>query len=365
MMRAYRIRWALAALTCTLLTSGCSGLRLEKLPHPAGVSGPTYDVTAEFADVSNLPMGAAVKINGAVVGVVEEITTKDYRAYVRMRLEKKFGIDAQSVFQVRFTTPLGEDYIAATPPAHATGTLLKDGAMVPLTQTNEAPGIEDTFAAVSLLLNGGGLDQIKTIAHELDVMFKGHTSAARDALDKLNAVVAHLDAHRADLDRALTSVASMVTSLNNGTALIEQALTTFPDVISLLSSQIGPVTSLAQKVAGLGAAVDDLLARSQSAILSDFDSLRPVLDSVGRNVDIIVPTMNALTTFGAALRSAAPGDYLNVDGAIQFLLDNNGEKPTLPPPTHATAASSAEQSTSFTASDGPTALMQLQSGGLS
>lgn len=322
---------AVAAITASL--SSCSALTLEKLPHPAGVSGATYSIVAEFRDVQNLPIGAAVKTHGAVIGVVQTITTRDYRAFVTMRLEKKFALASTSRFQIRFTTPLGEDYVSVESPPAAGVANLADGAQIPLAQTTEAPGIEDTFAAVSLLLNGGGLDQIQTIARELNKALKGHTSQARDALRQLDAVVAHLDAHRDDIDRALTGLQAMASSLNNGTALIEQALGTFPSVLDELSSQIGPVTALAGKIATLGTAVDDLLTRGQNALLNDLDELRPVLDSVSADAANLIPAMQALTAFGEKLDSAAPGDYLNLNGTIQFLLDNPGEKVPAAPPT--------------------------------
>ncbi len=75
---------------------------------------------------------------------------------------------------------------------------LSDGAQAGAEQqTAEAPTIEDTFAALSLLLNGGGLDKLQTIARELSMALRGRTGAARDVISQLDKVVADLDTHKA------------------------------------------------------------------------------------------------------------------------------------------------------------------------
>ena len=55
---------------------------------PAQVSGPTYELTAEFRNALNLPQGAPVKLHGNRVGTVQEINAHDYVARVTLRLRK-------------------------------------------------------------------------------------------------------------------------------------------------------------------------------------------------------------------------------------------------------------------------------------
>jgi ABC-type transporter Mla subunit MlaD len=108
-----------AALVLTVpLAAGC-GLSLSTLPAPAGISGPTYRVTAQFADVGDLTIGAKVKLQGVVIGQVQTITTKNFQANVAIDLETKFRLPVGSTFQIRFTTPLGEDFVSVTAPTAA------------------------------------------------------------------------------------------------------------------------------------------------------------------------------------------------------------------------------------------------------
>ena len=52
---------------------------------PAQVSGPTYELSAEFRNALNLPQGAPVKLHGNRVGTVQEITAHDYVAQVTLK----------------------------------------------------------------------------------------------------------------------------------------------------------------------------------------------------------------------------------------------------------------------------------------
>lgn len=314
------------------------GLSLHQLPAPGGVSGPTYHLTAVFRDVSDLTVGAKVKLQGVVVGEVTSIRTADFTAHVSMSISKRFRLPAGTTFQVRFTTPLGEDFVLATPPPSG-GQQLRDGDTVAPAQTSEAPTIEDTFAALSLLLNGGGLDKLHTIVAELDTALKGRTGAARDTLRRLDVVVGHLDAHKSDIDAALTGLAALSKRLDAGSTLVTQALGQFPQTLRILAADTGRIRVLLAKVATLGSTVQELLRRGQRDLLADLDALRPTLDAVAASRRDLQPTFDSLIGFGRLIDRATPGDYLNLSVTVQLLYDAPPQRPQPPAPTSADAIS--------------------------
>jgi phospholipid/cholesterol/gamma-HCH transport system substrate-binding protein len=321
-----RVLAAAATLLAGVLLGGC-GFGLEKLPAPSGTHGATYHLTALFRDVQNLTLGAKVKLGGVVVGEVTSIGTADYQASVGMKIEKKFRLGRDARFQIRFTTPLGEDFISIASGGSPARGVLPDGAVVPLRDTSDAPGIEDTFAAVSTLLNGGGLEKLQTIARELDAAFKGRTGDARDALVKLQTVIANLDEHKIDIDRTLAGLARLATTLNRGTGVVVQALDLFPATLRTLAGDTGRIRALLDKVGQLGATVDGMLHRSEAALFTDFDNLRPTLDALRARQGTLLPTFRTLIQLGKSVQRAAPGDYLNISATIQFLLQAPPARP--------------------------------------
>jgi phospholipid/cholesterol/gamma-HCH transport system substrate-binding protein len=347
------MRWLriVASFVATVgLLTGCS-IGLQDLPGPAGTSGPTYPISAAFRDVENLTLGAKVKLGGVVVGEVTDITTSDFLAHVHMDIEKAFRLGDGARFQIRFTTPLGEDFVSVTDADD--GAPLADGASVPVRQTDAAPDIEDTFAAVSTLLNGGGLSNLKTIATELDTAFHGRTGDARDALIRLQTITANLDEHKDDLDQILYSFGRLADTLNKSTPVIENALEMFPPTLRSLADDTAGARALLQRVDRLGSTVRNLLARGQRAMLADFDNLRPTLDSLRARSDELIPTFRTLIELGQKLRAAAPGDYFVAKGVITFLQAAPGAKP----PPHGTVHPGSE-------APRDAAFVRLLSGGL-
>lgn len=352
-MRARRAAVATALLLAATVpvASGC-GLSLNQLPSTGGVSGPTYRVTAQFRDVADLTVGAKVKLQGVVIGQVSSISTKDFTASVAIDVARRYRLPATSSFQIRFTTPLGEDYIAVTTPKSGTAPALTDGARVGVQQTAEAPTIEDTFAALSLLLNGGGLDKLQTIARELSVALKGNVGSARDLIGRVDQVVSDLDAHKSDIDHLLQGMSSLLTTVNARRGLIQQALQEFPATISLLASDTGQLRTLLTKVGQLGRTVQGLLDRGQQAMLADFDALRPTLDALAASRQALIPTFDSLIKFGNLFDRATPGDYLNLEITVQVLFNSPPQRPQQASYTPAASVSSSD------------AISRLLSGGL-
>ena len=331
-----RLRMLTGGLALLALT-GCSAT-LEVLPAPRGVSGPTYHLTADFTDVLNLTEGAQVKLQGVVVGEVTSISTADFRAQVGMDIAQKFPLPQGATFQIRFATPLGEDFISVAAPQRPKGAMLRDGAHVAATDTSDAPTIEDTFAALSVLLNGGGLDKLQVIAGELVTALHGRTGTARDVIARLDTVVANLDAHRGDIDRALDALNALAASLNRGSSVVQQALATFPSTLRVVASDTGRISDVLGRIGGLGRTVRGLLDRSQDALLADLDELRPTLDALAGSRSQLVPMFDSLVRFGTLLDRATPGDYLNLAVTSQLLFDVAPQRPSAVAPAQTSTA---------------------------
>jgi phospholipid/cholesterol/gamma-HCH transport system substrate-binding protein len=326
-MRIRNLWRATAAGSLITVLSGC-GASLAQLPGPSPVSGPTYHLTLNLADALNLTVGAKVKRAGIVIGQVSSIGTSNYQAHVGVDIRRSAPLPAGTTFQVRFSTPLGDDFIAANPPAlPGAAAALASGAVVSQANTGDAPTIEDTFASLSLLLNGGGINQIHTIVREMDTALTGQSPQLRDLLTQLDDSVTVLDSHRDDIDRTLSALRSMGATLSAGTPVIDQALQIFPGLFQQLSAEVGPLNDLLARVSALGQTVTGLVSQSQSAMVADFDELRPTLDQLTATESDLIPTFQALTRFGTLVNRATPGDYVNVSATVYLMNSANPDTP--------------------------------------
>ena len=333
-MRRAVVPIAVAAAAVT----ACTPPSLNVLPAPVPVNGPTYRVNADFKDALNLTVGAKVKQDGVVIGAVTSISTHDYTAQVHMRISRKISLPAGTTAQVRFTSPLGEDYVALTAPAHPGTSTLADGATLPIADTSSAPSIEDTFAALSLLLNGGGLNQLSTIVAEVNTALHGRTGTVRDTINQLDNLVRSLDAHKNDIDRVVTALGKVSRELAAQRSTIENALNTFPPAIQILAAQVSKLDALVAKVGQLGVHTKSVLDRGQAALMNDLDELRPSLDALVSVQGSFPSTMQSLIRFGQLIDRAAPGDYLNAVTTINVLFGAEPAPLTTVPPSDSTSA---------------------------
>jgi phospholipid/cholesterol/gamma-HCH transport system substrate-binding protein len=175
-------RWLVVLLLAVGLT-GCS-TGYKDLPLPGSdVGGDTYEVTAVFDQALNLAQGAQVKVNGVSVGRVQTVTAKDFQAYVSMDIKQSVEIPEDSTVRLRYDTPLGELIVQVTPgrSAHRLG----DGDSFTRRLTTTAPSVEDALASASMLINGGRLGELQTIAEELNTTINGRESEIRASLRRV------------------------------------------------------------------------------------------------------------------------------------------------------------------------------------
>lgn len=327
MNRRTRLLLGLASGLLALL-SGCR-YSLQGAPAPGGVAGPTYHLTATFDDVLNLPEHALVKVDGVTAGEVTSIRARGYRAVIGMDIKRSVRLAQGTTAQVRFTTPLGDVYIRLDRPVRVPpGTpLLRDGGHIPVANTSTAPSVEDTLAALSAVLNGGGIDQLRTIVDQAVVALKGNEPQARSLVTRLATYATSLNASSGAIDRVLTNLASLSTSLSTNDAVVSQALAGFAPAFQVLSANTGELTTLLQHVASLGAVAQDVVGRSRDALLADLHDLVPVVDTLVSVRDQVAPLLDHLTALAQAAPGAIPGDYANLDLHVVATLSSASGSP--------------------------------------
>ena len=301
------------AAACALGLAGCQ-FNLQGLPSPGGgPPGDSYKLTAVFADVLNLPQRAQVKLDGVVVGQVTTIRLDHDRGVVDMLIARNIKLPGGTTAEIRFTTPLGEDYISLNLPSTPSGSALGDGSTLGEPQTSSAPTIEDTFALLSAVLNGGGLDQLRTIIVELNKAFGGHEGQARDLLDQLGRLVGALNARSGDIDHALDALNTLSAELNGQSSVIAQGLDTIAPALQVLASQASEFDQLLTHLGRLGGVGSRVLNESRDAFLADLRELGPVVDALVGIRGQLGSTLDALAAFGSAAAAVVPGDYLQLN----------------------------------------------------
>jgi phospholipid/cholesterol/gamma-HCH transport system substrate-binding protein len=339
MMRP-RILLAIGAVVAATSLSGCSFGGIYSLPLPGAVAngGNTYTVKVQFRDALDLVPYSSVKVNDAVVGHVHAIHWRLNEggpyAEVDCKLKKSVHLPKNAIATIAETSLLGEKFVAlAAPRTGALSDELKTGDTVSLAVTDRAATVEEVLSALSLILNGGGLAQVKVIAAELNNAFSGRESTIRDALERLQTLVGGLNEQRTDIIRALESVNKLAATLRRQETAITGALETMPPALGVLNGQRTQLTKMLEAVDHLGDVAGGVIRASRDDLLANLKALEPTLRKLAEAGSHIPPALDIFLNYPFAHGSdnVFHGDYGNVFLTIDLyppqLLQNFGIVP--------------------------------------
>ena len=294
------------------LATGCTGAAgLGNLPGGKGADG--YRVEAVFDDVLDLVPQAAVKVDDVDVGSVEGIELDGYRARVTLRISRDVKLPANAEAELRQTSLLGEKFVELSPPAdEAPSGTLAEGAVIQVANTRRNPEVEEVFTALAALLNGGGLQELQTIAVELSRALAGREGEVRSVLRRIDALVGALDARKTDIVRAIDALDRLTTSFAAQKRVVADALDQIAPALTVLADQRADLTKLLVKLDRLGQVGTRVIEASRDDTLADLALLRPILAEVVKARTELGRTVDHLVTFTKVVPGAIPGDYLQL-----------------------------------------------------
>lgn len=320
-----------SVLACLTALSGCDFRGIHSLPLPggAGTGGDAYTVVIEFSDVTALVPQSAVKRDNVTVGTVTDIELEGWHAKVTARIKEDVRLPANASAKVAQTSLLGEKYVQLGGPASGKPRgRLQDGARIPLARTGRYPEVEQVLSALSLLLNGGGLAQLRTINNELNAALSGRQDAIRDVLNKLDTFVGGLEEQKADIVRALEGLERLTGTLAEQKQTLANAVDRIEPAIGILNEQQKDLTNMLVALSDLGDVATRVINQSQEDLVSNLRDLEPILDRLEASGDDLAEALPLLATFPfpSTTRQGIRGDFVNLsvtaDLSVQTLLNN-------------------------------------------
>ncbi len=329
-----RLAAGVASLSVFLAGCGFHGLYSTPLPGGANLGKHPYTVTVEFADVLDLVPQSSVKVNDVAVGKVDSISLHGWRALVKLSVNGDVRLPANARAELLQTSLLGEKYVQLEqPPKDPVGDLrdvhpAPGSPTIPIEHTGRNPEVEEVLGALSLLLSGGGLPQIRTITHELNNTLAGRTGAIRDLLGQLNTFVGGLDKQKDKITAAIQNVDVLAARLDKQKQVLVNTLNALPGALKVLDGERTQLVGLLDSLDRLGGVATNVINATSDTLVSGLKQLDPVLTSLTRAGTDLPNSMELFLTypFPRAVRGAVKGDYTNADIILDLnlsdLLDN-------------------------------------------
>ncbi len=321
-------------VAAAFVLTGCE-FSIYKLPLPGGadLGDDPYSVTVEFRDVLDLVPHSAVKVNDVSVGRVDEINLDGYTAEAVLLVNDDIELPDNALAKIRQTSLLGEKFVSLEPPAQgASGSSLEDGDVIPLERTGRNAEVEEVLGAMSLLLNGGGVGQLNTIAVELNKALGGREPDVKSVLNQLDLFMGQLDEGKGDIIDAIESLNQLSISLNEEEESIKLALDEMPAALASIDRQRDDLVRMLDALDELSNVAVGVIRASKQGTIDSLEHLDPILTKLADagqafpdslQVFLTYPFVDAVVgTNPTQARNLHMGDYTNL--SVQIDLDLSG-----------------------------------------
>jgi phospholipid/cholesterol/gamma-HCH transport system substrate-binding protein len=325
------LRWRRAAVNLVSIvilaaTSGCGWQGLNSLPLPGteGDGPGAFQIQAQMPDVSNLQQNARVRVGDVTVGNVSKIERQGWHALLTMQLNGGVNLPANTTIKLGQTSLLGSLHVELAPPADAPPQgRLHDGSLIPLAHGGSYPTTEQTLAALSMVLNGGGLGQVQDITAAFSTAFRGREQDLRSLIEQLDKFTAYLNDQTGDIIAATESLNKLVGKFAAKQPVLDRALNTIPDALAVLNGERDNLVEAADQLGRFSALTVDTVNQTKENLVKELRQVGPVLESLANAGPSLTRSLSLIPTFpfpNEGIEKWQRGEYANLTAIVDLTL---------------------------------------------
>ena len=331
-LRGLRVRCVRSATAVALALvvvaglSGCGwhGLNTLPLPGTAGGGPGSFTIQAQLPNVTNLQPNSRVRVGDVTVGNVTKVEMQGWHALLTITLDHDVDLPANATVKLGQTSLFGSLHVELAPPTNAAPQgKLHDGSLIPLAAASTYPSTEQTLAAISLVLNGGGVGQVQDITEALSTAFAGRADDLRSLITQLDKYVGYLNNQKDDIIAAADSLNNLVGQIAAQKPVLDKALKTIPDALAVLSDQRKTIADAITQLGKFSALTADTVNQTKGALVRELTDVGPVLKSLADAGPALTRALSVLPTFPFpkdTLTKWNRGDYANLTAVIDLTL---------------------------------------------
>jgi phospholipid/cholesterol/gamma-HCH transport system substrate-binding protein len=325
MMRRMMTYIALVAAVATV--SGCGDWRgLNSLPMPGteGDGPGSFVIQAQMPDVNNIQPNSRVRVGDVNVGTVTKIERQDWHALLTMRLNGDVNLPENATVTIGLTSLLGSLHIELAPPVDAPPQgRLHDGSVIPLSRGGAFPSTEQTLAALSVVLNGGGLAQVQDITEAFSTAFRGREQDLRSMITQIDTFTRNVNEQTGDIIAATESLNNLVGQFAAQQPLLDHAIETIPEALAVLSRERQNLVEAADQFGKFSALTVDSVNKTKDNLVKELHDVGPVLESLANAGPSMTRALSLIPTFpfpNETIELWQRGDYANLTAIADLTL---------------------------------------------
>jgi len=330
-MRMHASRRVAVSIVLTIVVlvavSGCAswrGLNTLSLPGTEGSGPGSFEIQAQMPDVSNLQPNARVRVADVTVGAVTKIERQDWHALLTMRLNGDVDLPANSTVKFGQTSLLGSLHVELAPPKDEPPQgKLHNGSLIQLSHGSAFPTVEQTLAALSTVLNGGGLGQVQDITAAFSTAFRGREQDLRSLIEQLDKFTAYVNDQTGDIIAATESLNHLAGQFAARQPVLDKALDTIPDALAVLNNERDNLVEAADQLGKFSALTVDTVNQTKENLVKELRQIGPVLESLANAGPSLTRSLGLIPTYpfpNETIEKWQRGDYANLTAIVDLTL---------------------------------------------
>lgn len=324
-------RWPRTAANLVIVVvvagiSGCGWHGLNSLPLPGTEGGGpgSFVIQAQMPDVSNIQPNSRVRVADVTVGNVTKIERQGWHALISMRLNGDVDLPANAVAKIGQTSLLGSLHVELAPPTDASAEgKLRDGSLIPLSHGSSYPTTEQTLAAISMLLNGGGVGQLQDITLAFSTAFRGREQDLRSLIAQLDKFTTYVNDQTGDIIAATESLNRLASKFAAQQPVLDRALQNIPDALAVLNGERDNLVEAADQLGKFSALTVDTVNQTKENLVKELNDIGPVLESLANAGPSLTRSLSEILTFpfpNENIEKVIRGDYVNATIVVDLTL---------------------------------------------
>ncbi|EKF22565.1 hypothetical protein C731_3305 [Mycolicibacterium hassiacum DSM 44199] len=241
-----------------------------------------------------------------------------------MRLNKDVELPANATAKLGQTSLLGSQHIELAPPTDEPPRgRLQEGSLISYEQSGAYPTTEQALAAIALLLNGGGFDNLQDITEALSTAFAGRENDLRSLIEQLDRAIGYLDEQKYDIIAASESLNNLVGQFAEQKPVVDKALRTIPEALEVLKDQRANVAEALAQLGRFSELAEQSVDQTKEALVQELKDLQSVLRELANSGPALTRALSFLPTFPfpkETLTNWMRGDYANLTLILDMTL---------------------------------------------
>jgi phospholipid/cholesterol/gamma-HCH transport system substrate-binding protein len=271
-------------------------------------------ITATFEDVGDLQRRGSVQVADVRVGQISGISlTKDFRARVRMTLNRGVKVPRDATALLRTTSLLGEKFIELRPNGSPTARpYFRGGDVIPATHVAQAPELEFVADQAVMAIGSVVASDVATLVETGAQAFGDRGPVLRTLINEL-ATISSTFASRTDaIGRIIEGFDATASALAGGKDELDGLLVNLAETTRILADNRERAVNALAQLGRLAGVQNEVLAKYHADIdrqIKQVDAIVGIAAGQTKEIGLLV---DWLERFTIALPKVIPGDFTQV-----------------------------------------------------